>query len=622
MALGKRLINTGGVAACTTDSTDPFGDSSGVALYNLDYDASEASGYYDGTPTNVDFGVGGQINYGARFNGSSSKITLPTGSPFNDSDTIKCISAWIKPSTTTSNVYIYSVSSTTDTKDYFTFDWIQSTWSGVPDLRVRVQNNDSGQRLDALVGVTATDDWVHVVAQLGSSEVELYINGVKQTVTYTTSGSATNSWWINNITYSTSAQALIGQYRAVTPLNADGDIDQLRFFNRALLQSEIDTLYAETACVYTSTTDIVNYPTGTTPVAYYKLDNNSEDFSTGGNDGTDTNIEYRFGRYGQAAVFNGSSSNIFNSNRTSTQINTITISAWVKTTDSSTSMQIVQTESIWLRSDYILSHDNFNGTGSYERYNYSQSNIADGNWQHLCVVRNGSNVTLYLNGNTVSFTSETSSSNSGVYDGISIGARNRSSDSNKTSFFNGDIDQVRIYDAALTSDQVTQLYEEKPCLDTVTEPTGNLRFDEFWAGYDDGQTNRAEFKLSGKGVDFNTYSEGHAVLNQNPQTSGKYYLEIKLVGTSGHDGFCVFNRSTNTDYDVSPYYGKNPVDANYGASLYSRGSFVYIGNVSQSGFTNLSLTDGDIVCIAVNVDEKRIWWGRRDGLSDSSNYLE
>ena len=175
------------------------------------------------------------------------------------------------------------------------------------------------------------------------------------------------------------------------------------------------------------------------------MDNSSEDFSTGGNDGTDTNIEYRFGRYGQAAVFNGSSSNIFNSNRTSTQINTITISAWVKTTDSSTSMQIVQTESIWLRSDYILSHDNFNGTGSYERYNYSQSNIADGNWQHLCVVRNGSNVTLYLNGNTVSFTSETSSSNSGVYDGISIGARNRSSDSNKTSFFNGDIDQVRIY---------------------------------------------------------------------------------------------------------------------------------------------------------------------------------
>jgi len=179
------------------------------------------------------------------------------------------------------------------------------------------------------------------------------------------------------------------------------------------------------------------------------------------------------------------------------------------------------------------------------------------------------------------------------------------------------IDQVRIYSTALDSDQVSQLYNEKQCLDTVTEPTGNLRFDEFWAGYDDGQTNRAEFKLSGKGLDFNTYSEGHAVLNQDPQTSGKYYLEIKLVGTSGQDGFGVFNRSTNTDYNVSPYVSKNPIDANYGATLYSRGSIMYLGNVSQSGFTNLSLGDGDIVCMAVNVDEKRIWWGRRDGLSDN-----
>jgi hypothetical protein len=30
---------------------------------------------------------------------------------------------------------------------------------------------------------------------------------------------------------------------------------------------------------------------------------------------------------------------------------------------------------------------------------------------------------------------------------------------------------------------------------------------------------------------------------------------------------------------------------------------MYLGNVSQSGFTNLSLGNGDIVCMAVNVDE-------------------
>ena len=84
MALGKRLINTGAAAAaaCSTDSVNPFTGTSadsGVALYSLDYDASEASGSYDGTPTNVEFGVGGKINYGARFNGSSSKVYSSLG---------------------------------------------------------------------------------------------------------------------------------------------------------------------------------------------------------------------------------------------------------------------------------------------------------------------------------------------------------------------------------------------------------------------------------------------------------------------------------------------------------------------------------------------------------------
>ena len=101
MALGKRLINTGAEAACTTDSADVFGDSNGVALYNLDYDASEASGTYDGTPTNVDFGVDGQINYGARFNGSSSVITLGTDI-FKDANIT--FSAWINPNVSNTSV--------------------------------------------------------------------------------------------------------------------------------------------------------------------------------------------------------------------------------------------------------------------------------------------------------------------------------------------------------------------------------------------------------------------------------------------------------------------------------------------------------------------------------------
>ncbi len=75
---------------CFTDTTDIFKDGSGVALYTLDYDASsatDATNDYSGTPTAVDFGVGGKSNYGARFNGSSSYIdtnyTLPADTTFS-----------------------------------------------------------------------------------------------------------------------------------------------------------------------------------------------------------------------------------------------------------------------------------------------------------------------------------------------------------------------------------------------------------------------------------------------------------------------------------------------------------------------------------------------------------
>ena len=81
MALNKRLMSAGS-PVCTTEAVDIFGDSSGVALYSLDYDASDA-GSYNGAASNVTFGVGGKTLYGAEFNGSSSDIILPQNTAFD-----------------------------------------------------------------------------------------------------------------------------------------------------------------------------------------------------------------------------------------------------------------------------------------------------------------------------------------------------------------------------------------------------------------------------------------------------------------------------------------------------------------------------------------------------------
>ena len=59
------------------------------------------------------------------------------------------------------------------------------------------------------------------------------------------------------------------------------------------------------------TTNTVNFPSGTTASAYYKLDYSARDESSNNYDGTENNITYVNGSpYSQAAVFNGSNSAI------------------------------------------------------------------------------------------------------------------------------------------------------------------------------------------------------------------------------------------------------------------------------------------------------------------------
>ena len=97
--MNNRLIKSndaGGGGACTNtvDLYNPLPDGGGVALYQLNGDATDVSGNYNGTASNVTWGGAGQFGTSAAFNGSSSRIDLPSLGGISPSSDFT-ISCWV-----------------------------------------------------------------------------------------------------------------------------------------------------------------------------------------------------------------------------------------------------------------------------------------------------------------------------------------------------------------------------------------------------------------------------------------------------------------------------------------------------------------------------------------------
>ena len=77
-----------------TCTTNTINYPTAVAAYYKMEDATDQTGNYNGTPTNVNFNVAGKFGNAGEFNGSSSYIS--TGINFSTLPNTKSISMWIK----------------------------------------------------------------------------------------------------------------------------------------------------------------------------------------------------------------------------------------------------------------------------------------------------------------------------------------------------------------------------------------------------------------------------------------------------------------------------------------------------------------------------------------------
>jgi len=436
----------------TASSTTIIPGTSCLAYYPLDYDASDKSTNYDGTPTDVEFVQNGKINYSALFNGSTSQISL------GDNDTLFgssfTYSVWIFNTANNSNtnndlqtLVAKRASSDSDAPiilAFYGYNWVVSGNRG--KFYVALQ----GTYFTSSVALNQ-NEWMHIAYTFNASDgaMKLYINGSADG-TATFSGTQTP----NN--------ANIGIGSGYTSGTHDyeffGKMDEIRIFNKALSASEVSTLYGLTACTQTCTTDNDSFPT--TNTAYYKLNGDATDSHGGTYDGTATNITYASGRFGSSAEFNGSSSIL---DTTVSVPTNWTLSLWLKRDPNgyfggTTNVNVRSGVYFYSNSNGAIAVYNRDGSGGSIDTFYSSAGLVKQNqWHHIAMSFDSTSgtglTTIYLDGSEIGSVDGTPSHSTAFKFG-------RSGDY-ASEYFDGYIDQIRIFSSALTDTNIQDLYDKE-----------------------------------------------------------------------------------------------------------------------------------------------------------------
>jgi hypothetical protein len=162
--------------------------------------------------------------------------TIPVGAFVGDNNQIKTITAWVKPDTTTSRVFPYTISSSTSGEYYFTF----GIYNDSSKVYVSCRNGNSSNQFQDNFSITPDTNWHHIAVTFDGTTRRLYFDGDLQTSSVDNRGTATSSSWISYSNYGSSPKAYIGRGRHVSSWYSDGKVSDVKFFDTALTDDEIE----------------------------------------------------------------------------------------------------------------------------------------------------------------------------------------------------------------------------------------------------------------------------------------------------------------------------------------------------------------------------------------------
>ncbi len=443
ITVGRKPIAVGkliGPNMCTPAPADT------TSWWGGDNNALDMVGTNHGTLVNDATYAAGKVNQAFSFDGTDDYVEMSGNATGVFGASAFTVDFWMYANNNGSNTYLMG----------------KSDPDGGTGWDVRLDNNTIqvigvngwGFNITSDASVTA-GAWHHISISATDTQVNLYIDGVlKGTSARNTISTTTNPF-------------RIGDTSNFGGTAFNGFIDEVDVFNRALTGEEIAAIYNTgsagkcRSCV----------PPPSDMAAWWKAENDGED-SVGTHDGTLINgTTFAPGKVGTAFKFDGADDAVHVGMLGNVGLNEtqpFSLSAWVNSHAPATGSQVIA-------GNYM---GETGGTGSFSTYlriNNSkliftidrrqlaattiETEILSG-WQYVTATYDGTSLKLFINGTLKSSTDRTFTDSTANTRGWDIG--NFSPETNTThgisSSFNGEIDELAIFDRALSAEEVAASY--------------------------------------------------------------------------------------------------------------------------------------------------------------------
>jgi len=409
----------------------------------------------------------GNANSSYYLNGQTDYITVPSVSSMLPNRLT--LSVWIKiPSNYTGNNGIGPI---IRARFYGYVLWFDSSNGSIINI---LHHNSSATTTTNTPSNINDNQWHQIVGTFDGTNNNLYLDG--QLI----STDVTNT--LNNLYYVSDGPVAFGR-DGNNPSTAtamyQGWIDDIGIWNRALSQQEITNMY--NGVNYSDTCNAVSGSLVNGLVGYWPFCGNANDQSGNGNNGTVNGATLstdRFGNTNSAYSFDDSQIKINYSSDLVSQTQSISVWLKVNSLPSVSDPQALIYGKGWgfpqlvLRNNgkIYLSTMNSQSTATFIE---SNTNVIPGNWYHIIGFYSSDNFKLYVNG--LLDNSILPSPNPVFYSYCNseywIGGFNHENScmiNDNTQKINGVIDDLGIWNRALTQQEITQLYNQNQCQTNIT----------------------------------------------------------------------------------------------------------------------------------------------------------